>query len=172
MTDVPEDPQTGSEPDSEPVRDPSTVTGSDTARAMETMFATVVRRLIFLNVAIAVVAVPVGFLTAGSRGLYAALIGVGLAAVWTVSTAVVMKATAAKSLQVVAAAFLGSWLAKTLLTLGLVLVLRSMDFYHAGVLFLTLAAAIVGSLAIEAMVVMRTNIPSVDMSSSSDEKHS
>lgn len=131
---------------------------------LRTMFSTVLRRMAILLVVLAVGGCAIGYLAAGTPGLWGGLLGTGLAAFFLLTTAVVMLATADKPLHVASAALVGSWLAKVVVVFVVLLVVRGRDFYHPVVFFVTLTLAILGSVAIEMSAAMRARVPHVDPS--------
>jgi len=128
------------------------------------MFSTVLRRMAILLVVLAVGGCAIGYLAAGTPGLWGGLLGTGLAAFFLLTTAVVMLATADKPLHVASAALVGSWLAKVVVVFVVLLVVRGRDFYDPVVFFVTLTLAILGSVAIEMSAAMKARVPHVDPS--------
>lgn len=104
-------------------------------------------------------ALAIGFLIDGLPGLWGALIGMGLAAVFFALTVGVALGTARMSVSVLGAAVLGSWLIKMVLLIVVLALLREEDFYSRPVLFVTLLAATIGALVLEAWVVNTTRVP-------------
>ncbi len=109
-----------------------------------------------------VLGVAVGALVGGAAGVWGALVGAGIAAVFSLSTAYIMWATAAKPMHVMNAWLVGAWLGKMALLLVALVLLRGADFYHPGVLFVVLTLAILGSLAVEYRALASARVPHVD----------
>lgn len=134
--------------------------------------STIMRRaLLFgavLTVAIAVVGSAIGFLVAGTPGLLSALIGAGL-------TALFMGFTAASILLAVRVTrgepsptlffgiILGTWLLKLIVFIVIMLSLRSADFLQPMVLFVSILAAVIGSLAADVIAFIGAREPYVDV---------
>lgn len=113
-------------------------------------------------VVLAAVAIPVGFLFAGTAGLWGALIGLALAGMFVLTTAISALFSASLPAATAGAVMLGGWLLKILIALGVLLVLRGQQFYHSGVFGVVVIAALVVLLAAETWGVIRTRVPYVD----------
>lgn len=137
---------------------------SETSRTTRTMYAVILRRLGALVAALTVLGSVVGYLVAGTAGVWGALLGAGIAALFMVGTVVTMMLTADKPLPVATAAGVGGWLAKMVVLFVVLLVVRDRGFYSPGVFFVVLVLAIVGSLGIEIAAVLRARVPTVDLS--------
>jgi hypothetical protein len=75
-----------------------------------------------------------------------------------------MMLTADKPLPLATAAGVGGWMVKMVVLFVILLLVRGRDFYSPGVFFLVLVLAIVGSLGIEMAAVLRSRVPTVDLS--------
>jgi hypothetical protein len=104
----------------------------------------------------------VGYLVAGLPGLWGALMGAGVAALFMVGTAATMLATADKPLHVASAAGVGGWLAKILVLFAVLVLIKDKNFYSPGAFFVALVLAIVGSFVIEARAVLRSRVPTFE----------
>ncbi|HEY8372387.1 MAG TPA: hypothetical protein VIL00_06550 [Pseudonocardiaceae bacterium] len=111
------------------------------------------------------VALLAGWLVAGAAGLWGALLGVAVAAVFLLVTVVVMIVTSNSSPNVTAAALLGSWLLKVVLMMGALWVLRGMTFYHRTVFGVVAIVAMVVLLAAETRAVLAARTPYVEPAS-------
>ncbi|PFG40698.1 hypothetical protein ATJ97_3231 [Georgenia soli] len=136
----------------------------ETSRATRNMYSVILRRLGVLVVGLAVLGSVVGYLVAGTPGVWGALMGAGIAALFMVGTVATMMLTADKPLPVATAAGVGGWLVKMLLLFGVLLIVRDREFYSPGVFFVVLVLAILGSLGIEMAAVLRARVPTVDLS--------
>ena len=136
----------------------------ETSRATRNMYSVILRRLGVLVVALAVLGSVVGYLVAGAPGVWGALMGAGIAALFMVGTVVTMMLTADKPLPVATAAGVGGWLVKMIVLFVVLLIVRDRDFYSPGVFFVVLVVAILGSLGIEMAAVLRARVPTVDLS--------
>jgi len=114
-----------------------------------------------LALAIAVVGGGVGYLTAGSDGLWSALLGVALAVVFAGITASTMLVAIRFRLAAFFGIVMGAWLLKLVVFIVLLVVVKDQPFVDDVVLFLSLVVSIVGTLAIDALVVVRARLPHV-----------
>jgi hypothetical protein len=135
---------------------------NDTTRATTAVFRTIMRRLAVLVLVLAVGGAAVGAVVAGAPGVWGALMAAGIAALFTLGTAVVMLVTADRPLHVAVAAGVGAWLGKTVLVIVVLVLVRDRDFYSPGVFFVVLVLALLGSLAIEMTALLRARVPNVE----------
>lgn len=114
-----------------------------------------------LIAAIAIVGGLIGYFTVGMPGLISALIGAGLTFAFVSLTVLSVWFGSKLPLGGFFGMVLGGWLIKII---GFVLViglLKNADFINGPVLFFTLAAAILGSLAVDSVLVLKGRIPVV-----------
>ncbi|GAA4416659.1 hypothetical protein GCM10023169_11800 [Georgenia halophila] len=137
-----------------------------TSTALRQMYTTMLRRMGVLVAVLAVGGGVVGHLVAGSPGMWGALLGAGIAALFMLATVVTMLVTAEKSLTVVTGAAVGGWIVKMALVFVVLLLVSGRDFYSPGVFFAVLVVAVLGSLLIESLGVLRSRVPTVEPSSS------
>jgi hypothetical protein len=114
-----------------------------------------------LALAIAVVGGGAGWLTAGSDGLWSALVGVALAIVFAGITAGSMLIAIRFRLAAFFGIVMGAWLLKIVVFVVLLVLVRDQPFVDDVVLFLALVVSIVGTLVIDALVVVRGRLPHV-----------
>jgi len=107
------------------------------------------------------IAVAIGAGVAGESGVWAAVIGSGIAGVFFLLTAGVALATASMKPDYLGGAILGTWLLKIMVLMGLLAWLRNEDFYHRGILFGTLVITAFGMLILESVLVTRAKVPYV-----------
>lgn len=103
-----------------------------------------------------------GFFFEGMNGVVSALIGAGLAFAFGALTVVSMIIGRKLSLAGFFGVVMGGWLVKLI---GFALLARSLqgaEFINGPVLFLTLVAAILGSLVIDSIAVLSARIPVVE----------
>jgi hypothetical protein len=108
-----------------------------------------------LALVIAVVGGGLGYLFAGTDGLWSALVGVGLAILFAAITAASMLVAIRFTLGAFFGIVMGAWLLKLVIFIALLVVLRDQPFVNDVVLFLALVVSIVGTLAVDALVVVR-----------------
>lgn len=128
----------------------------------EAVFRRALRDTMLLLVALTVLGVLVGVLVAGLPGVWGALIGVGLAAVFSGTTVVAMLRTTRATPQVMAGVVMGSWLAKVLVVIVALALLRGLDFYSAPVLAGVLALGAIGSALLDYRAVSTGRVPYVE----------
>ena len=124
------------------------------------------RRILRTGAVAALVALPVsallGYLVGGTAGAWGALIGMGIAVAFFAVTVGVALATAGMDPTRLGIWVLGSWLAKIVLLLVVLAVLRDASFYSRPALFVALLVGTTGSLLLEARIVATTRVPYVE----------
>lgn len=133
-----------------------------------TIFTRIIRYGAVLALAVAVIGAVAGGLADGGRGVTSALIGAALAFVFTgVTAASILLADRVAKGDLLNPAYLGivvgGWLLKFILFLVLLLVLKDQEWINTVVLFLAIIAAVIGSLVIDVIVVVRSRTPYVDV---------
>lgn len=108
-----------------------------------------------LALVIAVVGGGLGYALAGTDGLWSALVGVGLAILFAAITAASMLVAIRFTLGAFFGIVMGAWLLKLVIFIVLLVVLRDQAFVDDVVLFLALVVSIIGTLAVDALVVVR-----------------
>lgn len=129
--------------------------------ASEQLFTRVLKQGALLIGAIAVIGGVIGFLIAAVAGLVSALIGAGMALVFVSMTALSVWLGGRLSLSGFFGVVLGGWIAKLLLFIVLVVVLKEATFIVGPILFVCIVLSVIGSLALDAIVVLKTRIPTV-----------
>ncbi|MEY4972029.1 MAG: hypothetical protein RLZZ404_955 [Actinomycetota bacterium] len=109
--------------------------------------------------AIAIIGGLVGFLVAGAPGLTSALIGAGLTLVFVTMTALSVWLGGKLPLAGFFGLVLGGWLVKMIGFALVIANLKGADFINGPVLFFTLVAAIIGTLAVDSVLVLKARIP-------------
>ena len=128
----------------------------------EQLFKNVLGQTALLTGLIASLGSMAGFIVEGMNGVVSALIGAGLAFVFGALTVVSMMIGRKLSLAGFFGVVMGGWLVKLI---GFALLARSLqgaEFINGPVLFLTLVAAILGSLVIDSIAVLSARIPVVE----------
>lgn len=116
-----------------------------------------------LVAAIALVGGLIGWMTSGPNGLFSALIGAGLAFAFVSLTAVSVLIGGRLPLGGFFGVVLGTWLLK-IVGFGLAVVwLRQLEFINGPTLFFTLVASVLGTLTIDALVVIKSRVPTVSL---------
>ncbi|MCU1407190.1 MAG: hypothetical protein JWQ43_3493 [Glaciihabitans sp.] len=144
---------------------------------MNTAMPILRRALIYgawLALAIAVIGSIIGYLVAGGSGVASALVGTVMAAVFLgiTSGSILLANRASKSDMFNPAFFvtvMGGWLLKFILFLVIVFLLKDQDWVQPVVLFLSIVAGVIGSLAVDVIVVATSRQPYVDVQLPGDE---
>ena len=109
--------------------------------------------------AIAIIGGLLGFLMAGLAGLTSALIGASLALVFVTLTAMSVWLGGKLPLGGFFGIVLGGWLLKIVGFALVIAALKGAEFINGPVLFFTLVAAILGTLAVDSVLVLKARIP-------------
>ena len=117
-----------------------------------------------LALGIAVVGMVVGGIVAGGTGVLSALIGTVMAVVFMgITAASILLANRYAGRESAIGAFfgivLGGWLLKFVVFLVLVFLLKDQPWIDTLVLFLSIVAGVIGSLVVDAIVVLKTRMP-------------
>ncbi|MEO0027551.1 MAG: hypothetical protein RL716_882 [Actinomycetota bacterium] len=129
------------------------------ANSIAELFKQVFIRGSLLVAAIAVIGSAVGFVVAGMPGLVSALIGAGLTLLFVTLTAVSVYVGGKLPLGGFFGVVLGGWVLKLVGFIVLIGALKGEDFISGPVLFFTLVASILGTLAIDSVLVLKARIP-------------
>lgn len=139
--------------------------GGPAADPTAAVFRRALRDTVILIAALTVVGVGAGALLAGVPGVWGALIGVGLALVFSGTTVVAMLRTLHSPPHTMAAVVMGTWLAKVLVVVVVLALLRDQDFYARGVLAAVLALGVVGAAVLDFRAVSTGRVPYVEPTS-------
>ncbi|WP_454301390.1 hypothetical protein [Salana multivorans] len=146
-----------------------TPTASTAPTTTRELFALILRRMLVVTVAVTVLAAVAGWLLAQSSGLWGAFIGGGIGLLFCGTTVASMVLGDGKSPQFLAVVVLGGWLAKMILILIVLVVIRNLTFYDKYVLAATLGAIVIASLAVEVLAIKSARIPVVDTTPASQD---
>lgn len=144
---------------SDPRPTPARTTSSAAADAV---FRRALRDMLVLLAVLSVLGVGLGALVAGSAGVWGALIGVGLALVFSGTTVVSMLRTSGSSPQAMAGVVMGAWLAKVIVVIVVLAVLRDLEFYDRTVLAAVLLLGVLGSALLDYRAVTNGRVPYVE----------
>ena len=126
---------------------------------LNTVFRKVLVQGTLLILAIAIIGSLAGALVAGMPGVLAALIGSGMTLVFVSLTALSVWIGGKLGLGAFFGIVMGGWLVKVVLSIILVKVLLDNDAVHGPTFFFTVVAAILGSLTVDSLAVLKARIP-------------
>ena len=106
-----------------------------------------------------VVAGGLGYLVAGTQGLWGGVLGIAIPVAFYSITVIVAVVTVRVRPEIFGAAILGSWVLKIAVLIGVLAVLRDATFYSRGAFFVAFVVGTVGYLVAEAVIVVRTRVP-------------
>jgi len=130
--------------------------------AEQAVLRTALRDGLVLVAGLAVLGSLVGLLVSGLPGLWGGLIGAALAAFFCATTVWSMLYTVGKGATVMGAVVMGSWLAKMVVLIVVLVVLTQFDFYDRVVLFVVLLIGAVGSALLDYRAVKNGRITYVE----------
>jgi hypothetical protein len=133
--------------------------------AEQAVLRTALRDGLILVAALAVLGSLVGLLVDGLPGLWGGLIGAAIAAFFCGTTVWSMLYTVGKGATMMGAVVMGSWLAKMVVLIVVLVVLTQFDFYNRVVLFVVLLVGAVGSALLDYRAVKNGRITYVEPSS-------
>jgi hypothetical protein len=110
---------------------------------------------------VALIGGAAGMVIASVAGLVSALIGAAMALVFVSMTALSVWLGGKLSLGGFFGVVLGGWIAKLLIFIGLVVLLKGATFIVGPILFVCIVLSVIGSLVLDAIVVFKTRIPTV-----------
>lgn len=125
------------------------------------IFRSALRATLGMLVALAVISVGVGFAMSGTPGVWAAVLGVGIALLFSGSTIASMLYTADKSPNAMMAVLMGVWIAKMIVLVVVLAVLGQVDFYDRVVFAVVVLVGVVGSAGLDMYSVVKGRQPYV-----------
>lgn len=134
----------------------------DTHHVERAVLRTALRDGGLLVAVLAVAGSVVGLLVAGAAGVWGALLGAALAALFSGVTVWSMARTVGKPPATMGAVVMGSWLAKMIVLVAVLVLLRGQDFYDRVVLFVVLLLGAVGSALLDYRAVRGGRVPYTD----------
>jgi len=129
----------------------STVTAHD-------IFVKVLKFTAVLALVVAVVGGTIGYLVAGPDGLASALVATAVAIVFSAITAASMVLAIRFDLMLFFGIVMGAWLLKLVIFIVALFALRDQPFIDPIVFYVTLIASIIGTFAIDAVVVLGSRV--------------
>jgi hypothetical protein len=141
--------------------EPRDEVGRPVGSASAAVFRAALRGMLWLLAALAVAGTGVGWALAGPAGAWGSLIGVAVTLVFSGTTVVAMLKTADSDATTTAAVVMGSWLAKMLVVIVVLGVLRGQDFYDRPTLAVVLLLGVIGSAVLDYRAVQQARVPYV-----------
>jgi len=125
------------------------------------VFRASLRMMGWLLVSLSVLGLGAGYAFARGPGVWAALMGVAVAALFSGTTIVSMLRTTRSSPTTMAAVVLGAWLGKILVLMVVLATISDRDFYNRVVFGAVLFAGVVGSALLDYRAVVGGRVPYV-----------
>lgn len=122
---------------------------------------TVLRWSIILAIAVAGIGGIIGWFVASWPGVWSAVIAAAVVLLFTAVTAISIIFAAKMPSTYFMAVILGAWLLKLVAFIGVLAIVRAFSFTHDWMLWGTMLVALVGALAIDVVVVLRSRQPYV-----------
>lgn len=126
------------------------------------IFRAALRDMLLLVGSLAVLGTVVGGVVAHGPGVWGALLGVGVALLFSGTTVVTMLLTAESTPTTMAAVVMGAWLGKMALLVVLLTVLGDRTFYSSAVFAVVLLVGAIGSAVLDYLAVRRARVPYVE----------
>lgn len=139
-------------------------TPTATTQAVRAVLRRALRDMLVLVAVVAVGGSVVGWLLEGAPGVWGALIGAGVALVFSGTTVLSMLRTADAPAATTGIVVLGAWLLKMVLLVVLLAVLDGMTFYDREVLVVVVLVAVLGSVYMDYRAVATGRVPYVEPS--------
>jgi hypothetical protein len=111
-----------------------------------------------LAVLLIVIGGTIGYLVDGSNGLISVLLGTAVAVLFSAVTAASMMVAIKFEIAAFFGIVMGSWLLKMVLFIVALVLLRDQPFINTVALFISLVVAIVGTVAIDTIVVIKSRM--------------
>jgi hypothetical protein len=131
---------------------------SSTPSSTDLVFRQALRDMLLLLGVLTVVGVLVGYLVDGLPGVWGALVGVGVALLFSGTTVISVQRTTHSAPATMMAVILGAWLAKIIVVIVLLVALKPLDFYNPQVLAVVMLLGVIGSAVLDARAVSRGRV--------------
>lgn len=125
------------------------------------MYRRASRLLAWFLIALALIALAVGWFGFGFPGVWAALIGVALTGMFCGGTMWSITHSIGAAPVSMAATIMLTWLAKLVVLIAVLALLRGRDFYSPYLLFAVIAVGVIGALVVQALTIKRSRLPYV-----------
>jgi hypothetical protein len=134
------------------------------------VFRTALTGTLLLTAALVVLGGGIGLAVSGTPGLWGALIGAGLALLFSGATPLSMLLTAGSTVQRMTAVVMVTWLVKVVVVIAVLVVLRGLDFYDHRVFGIVLLVGVAASALLDYRAVVRHRVPYVSPDSPNSEQ--
>lgn len=144
---------------------PATAAPTATTQAVRAVLRRALKGMLVLVAVVAIGGSAVGWALEGTPGVWGALIGAGVALVFSGTTVLSMLRTADASAATTGVVVLGAWLVKMVLLVVLLAVLDGMTFYDREVMVVVVLVAVLGSVYLDYRAVATGRVPYVEPTS-------
>ena len=141
--------------------DPAGPLAPEAQAAICTVLSRALRDLFVLLAVLLVLGVAAGAMISGARGVWGAVLGAAIALAFSGTTIWSMLRTVRSGLGQMSALVMGAWLAKVVLLVVVLAVLRGLEFYDPRVLVVVLTLGVVGSAFADYRAVQASRTPYV-----------
>lgn len=123
------------------------------------VFRTILKWQAIVAAAVAVIGGGIGFALVGMPGLWSALVAAGIAFCFAAITVVALMLAAGADIAWFFGIIMGSWVLKFVLFLAALWLVKDQPWVHPVVLWACLVAAILGTVAVDVIAVLRSRVP-------------
>lgn len=166
-TDAPQDPPTPEQARAARERE---ILAATAAPQTAPVFRSALRNTLLLTAALVVLGGGIGLAVSGTSGLWGALMGAGLALLFSGATPLSMLLTAGSTVQRMTAVVMGTWLVKVIVVIGVLVVLRGLDFYDSTVFGIVLLVGVAASAFLDYRAVVANRVPYITPVSPNSEQ--
>lgn len=132
------------------------------ADPMRRVFRRALRDVLVFTAALAVLGSGVGWLVAGTPGVWSGVLGAAVSLLVAGTTVGTMLVTAGSDLARTGAVALAAWVLKAAILIGAFIALRGSDLVSRPIFSLVVVVGVLGSLALDYRAVARGRVPYVD----------
>ena len=126
------------------------------------VFSTALIWSLWLMLSIGAIGGGLSLLLNGVSGFFSALVGASISAAFTILTLLALVFGSKLPLGGFYAVVMGGWLLKILVFLGVIAFLNGQTWLHRPTVFFAIVATVLGGLAIDAVIVLRSRVPVVE----------
>jgi hypothetical protein len=126
------------------------------------VFSTALIWSLWLMLSIGAIGGGLSLLLNGVSGFFSALVGASISAAFSILTLLALVFGSKLPLGGFYAVVMGGWLLKILVFLGVIAFLNGQTWLHRPTVFFAIVATVLGGLAIDAVIVLRSRVPVVE----------